>query len=119
MYVKKTLAAAQHVPKLSAASCFYGIPPATFADPSKIPSSVAIQCHFGEKDHSKGFSDKASALALKEKLSNSGHDVSEFHLYPDADHAWMNEDRPAYPYNAKLAAEAMKKTVSFFKRHLL
>ena len=52
-----------------------------------------MQFHFGDKDHSKGFSSKADADALKAKLVAAGVDVSEFHQYPDGDHAFMNEVR--------------------------
>jgi carboxymethylenebutenolidase len=104
------------VSELSSGSCYYGIPPANFADPSKI--KIPIQCHFGENDHSKGFSDKDSALALKKKMQEAGLDVSEFFIHDKADHAFMNEDAPAYPFNKEVAADAMAKTVAFFKKTL-
>jgi carboxymethylenebutenolidase len=43
-----TVAAAVHVPELSAAVCFYGIPPKEFADPAKI--AVPFQGHFANRD---------------------------------------------------------------------
>ncbi len=50
-----SLASAVKVPGLTCAVCFYGIPDEKFADPRKI--AVPMQFHFGNKDHSKGFSD--------------------------------------------------------------
>lgn len=113
-----TIAAAVKCPEvLAAGSCFYGIPPATFADPKHI--GIPMQFHFGDKDHSKGFSDKAAADHLKQTLKSVGKDVSEFHQYADGDHAFMNEEAPAYPYNEKVAKVAFQKAVDFFKKQLL
>lgn len=50
------IASGAKVPELAAGSCFYGIPPAAFADPKDI--QIPMQFHFGDKDHAKGFSDK-------------------------------------------------------------
>jgi len=43
-----TVAAAVHLKGLSAAVCFYGIPPAEFADPAQI--RIPFQGHFATKD---------------------------------------------------------------------
>ncbi|KAJ3080837.1 hypothetical protein HK102_002777 [Quaeritorhiza haematococci] len=113
-----TIASAVHCTEgeIDAGSCFYGIPPAAFADPKKI--GIPMQFHFANDDPSPGFSDKKAADDLKATLAAAGKDVSEFNQYPNATHAFMNEDAPAYPYNEKVAKEAMAKTVAFFKKTL-
>jgi carboxymethylenebutenolidase len=111
-----SIAAACHVP-INAAVCFYGIPPKTFADPKHV--KVPMQFHFGDLDNSPGFSDVAACDGLINALS-SQHNVvvyrhqdvdlyqqkprgsqtlAEFHRYSDGDHAFMNRDAPAYPFN--------------------
>ncbi len=41
----------------------------------------------------------------------------EVHIYPDADHAFFNDQRPDV-YNAKAAADAWQRTIEFFAKHL-
>ena len=41
----------------------------------------------------------------------------EFHVYPDADHAFFNDERPEV-YDASAAADAWSKSVAFFRREL-
>ena len=79
-----SLASAEMISELAGVSCFYGIPSSEYYHPERI--QCPIQCHFAKKDHAKGFSDEEAALALKAKLANAGKDVSEFYIYPDADH---------------------------------
>src|ERR1051326_4093065 len=43
-----TIAAAVHIPGIAASVCFYGIPPAEFADPAKI--KAPFQGHFANQD---------------------------------------------------------------------
>jgi len=52
---------------------------------------------------------------LRETLKREGKEA-EIVIYPGADHAFMNEDRPSY--NATRASEAWDRTVAFFKKHL-
>ena len=52
---------------------------------------------------------------LRAFLSKEGKQA-EIVVYPDADHGFMNEDRPSY--NPVRAAEAWQKTVAFFNAHL-
>jgi carboxymethylenebutenolidase len=67
--------------------CFYGIPPASAADPAKI--RVPFQGHFADKDD---WCTPAAVDALAAGLAHTG--VShEVHRY-DAHHAFMNERRP-------------------------
>ena len=114
-----SIAAAVHVPELSACVAFYGIPKKAFADPST--AVVPIQCHFGEKDQSKGFSDKESAIKLKNALKlAAGQNVDrDFHFYEEADHAFMTSQKPmAYEYNEKAAKLAYQRTVDFILEKL-
>nr|KAJ3420760.1 hypothetical protein HK105_005280 [Polyrhizophydium stewartii] len=109
------IAAGVHVPELSAGICFYGIPPAAFASPADL--KPPMQFHFGSRDKSAGFSDLTAAENLKKAVADAGKDVSEFYIW-DADHAFMNEEAPAYPYNEPVAKQAFAKSVDFFKKHL-
>ena len=52
---------------------------------------------------------------LREGLAREGKDA-EIVLYPDADHGFMNEERPSY--HVAHAQEAWAKTVSFFRKYL-
>jgi dienelactone hydrolase len=82
-----TIAAAAHIPALSAAVCFYGVPPAAIADPKTI--RVPLQCHFAEQDT---WCTPAVVAALEQQLreANVPH---ELHRY-DAQHAFFNETAP-------------------------
>ncbi|KAJ3034779.1 hypothetical protein HDV00_004641 [Rhizophlyctis rosea] len=111
-----TLASAVHIPELSAGVVFYGVPPAAFADPKDI--KIPLQYHFGNQDTSKGFADKPTADKLKETLAANGKDTSEFYQWEGANHAFMNEEEPAYPYVPEVANKAFDKSVAFFKKHL-
>ncbi|KAI8999397.1 dienelactone hydrolase [Gaertneriomyces semiglobifer] len=108
-----TLLASTKVETLSAGSCFYGIPSGFNPEDVKIP----LQCHFGDLDDGKGFSDKEAADKLEAGLKAAGKSV-EFHRYPNAGHAFMNETGQAYPYCPDAAALAFKRTVDFFRTKL-
>jgi carboxymethylenebutenolidase len=45
-----------------------------------------------------------------------GKDV-ELVIYPNADHAFFNDSRPAV-YNAEAAQDAWRRTLELFRRHL-
>jgi carboxymethylenebutenolidase len=131
-----SIAASAHISDISAGVCFYGIPPAALADPATI--KIPVQYHFGDKDMSPGFSDIKACDGLRDKLKNAGKviaethhldeeykevmdravGVQEFHRYANGDHAFFNEEAPAYPFNEKVAKLAEKHTLSFFKTFL-
>lgn len=137
-----SLASSVHVPAINAGVCFYGIPPLQLADPINL--TIPMQYHFGDKDHSKGFADIEACDSLRDKLEATGNftinetrhtsgefvDVGarksdgstvvlqEFHRYANGDHAFMNEEAPAYPYNKECAQLAFSHSVSFFKSFL-
>ncbi|KAJ2996009.1 hypothetical protein HDV02_000238 [Globomyces sp. JEL0801] len=118
-------------------SCFYGIPPVGFANPADL--KTPIQFHFGDKDMSPGFSDIKAADDLKETITKAGHltvsqfrhadgkyeavarqgSIAEFHRYVDGNHAFMNEEAPAYPHDPVICKLAMQHTVDFFNTYLV
>lgn len=103
-----TIAAAVHLPGLSAASCFYGIPPAELADPALI--KIPFQGHFAEQDD---WCTPALADALQAKLPAS----AEMHRYA-AQHGFFNERR-AEVFDAACAELAWQRTLAFFEKHLV
>lgn len=105
-----TIAAAVHVPNLSAGVCFYGIPPREFADPSAI--RVPFQGHFANRDD---WCTPAAVDALETAMRASGA-TPELHRY-DADHAFFNERRGDV-YDAACASQAWDRSVAFLAKHL-
>lgn len=103
-----TIAAAVHLPGLAAASCFYGIPPAEFADPARI--AIPFQGHFAERD------DWCTPAAVDGLVAAMQGQSPEIHRYP-ADHAFFNDKRPEV-YDATCAQAAWTRTLDFFGRHL-
>jgi carboxymethylenebutenolidase len=102
-----TIAAAVHLPGLAAASCFYGIPPAEFADPARI--TIPLQGHFANLDD---WCTPAAVDGLQAALKMP----AEIHRYP-AQHAFFNDQRPEV-YDAGCAAQAWKRTLAFFGKQL-
>jgi carboxymethylenebutenolidase len=105
-----SLAAACHVPGLSAVVSFYGVPPAEKVDYTKV--TAPIQAHVAKKDQ---WVTPAKAEEIKKQLDAQNKPM-EVHVY-DADHAFVNDTRPEVysPDNAKLALE---RAYAFFKKHL-
>ncbi|KAJ3343811.1 hypothetical protein HDU91_000334 [Kappamyces sp. JEL0680] len=129
-----SIAATVLVDSIDGGVCFYGIPPAALADPAKLQKPM--QFHFGDKDHSAGFSDIAACDKLRDTLKAGKLDVfevrhsdasfasaadrrkglfAEFHRYADGDHAFMNEEAPAYPFNEALSKLAYQHMIEFFE----
>jgi carboxymethylenebutenolidase len=131
-----TIASGVLAGNIDAGSCFYGIPPSSFADPALL--DIPMQFHFGDKDMSPGFSDIKAADQLRDTIKSAGklnviekrHEtnehveiirngkIAEIHRYAEGDHAFMNEEAPAYPFNEECAKLAQKYTVEFFKVYL-
>jgi carboxymethylenebutenolidase len=105
-----TVAAAVHVPGLSAAVCFYGIPPAAFADPAHI--KIPFQGHFATQDD---WCTPAAVDALESAMKQAGQ-APDIHRYA-AQHAFVNEGRPEV-YDAASAHTAWDRTVAFLRLHL-
>jgi carboxymethylenebutenolidase len=91
----------------------YGLIPWPDAEPdySKLDSAVLV--HVAEQDDS--FTPGA-AMALQAQLQQLGTDV-EVHVYPDAGHAFFNEDRPEV-YRPDSAERLWERSVDFFRRTL-
>lgn len=104
-----TVASAVHVPELSAAVCYYGIPPAEFADPAHI--RIPFQGHFADADT---WCTPAAADALERAMLVAGQQPVLFR-YPAA-HGFFNDTRPAY--QTECAEQAWQRTVLFLRQHL-
>lgn len=105
-----SVAAAVHVPELGAAVCFYGIPPAEFADPARI--RIPFQAHFATRDD---WCTPAAAHHLEQAMRQAGQHPSCYHY--EAHHAFFNSARPEV-YDAAAAELAWQRSVDFLKRSL-
>ena len=109
---------AAHSPELKAAVVFYGgnIMAPWGEGPAPFDLSERIRCPvlglFGEEDGNPNPTDVAKLDAELTRLGKA----HEFHSYPGAGHAFMNEDRPSYRPEA--ARDAWTKCVAWFERHL-
>lgn len=101
------LTAAKLPDEASAAVSFYGIPPDT-VDLGAVRSPLLG--HFGSRDT---YLDAAAVARLEERLRGVAHTI---HVY-DADHAFMNLNRPEV-YDAAVAKQAWERTLAFFQQHL-
>lgn len=105
-----TILAGVHVAETDAAVCFYGIPPAEAADPSKI--AVPFQGHFANTDD---WCTPEAVNDLEGKLKAGGVN-HELYRY-DAQHGFVNETR-AEVHNAAAAADAIDRALTFLKAHI-
>lgn len=105
-----TVASAVHVSGLSAAVCFYGIPPAQFADPAQI--RIPFQGHFASEDN---WCTPAAVDDLEAAMTQAGQHP-DIHRY-QAHHAFVNQTRPEV-YDATCAQQAWDRTVTFLRQHL-
>lgn len=103
------LAAAAHDAKLSACVPFYGIPPETRADVTRIRAPVLG--HYAQHDE---WCSPDRVAALEQKLKDAGVPV-EFHRY-DASHAFFNDTRKVYA--PEPARTAWRRTVDFLRAKL-
>lgn len=105
-----TVASAVHVPEAAAAVCFYGIPPADFADPAKI--AIPFQGHFANKDD---WCTPAAADALESAMKGAGQSPQVYRY--DAAHGFFNERR-ADVYDAVCAQQAWDRMIEFLGKSL-
>jgi carboxymethylenebutenolidase len=91
----------------------YGLIPWPDAEPDYSKLDAAVLVHVAEQDDS--FTPGA-AMALQAQLQQMGTDV-EVHVYPDAGHAFFNEDRPEV-YRPESADRLWERSVDFFRRTL-
>jgi carboxymethylenebutenolidase len=105
-----TIIGSAKIPELSAAVCFYGIPPEAAAKPADV--KVPLQGHFALRDDwcSPEVVDK-----LEAGLEAAGK-TPELYRY-EADHGFVNEQRP--DAHDRAAAElAWERMLGFWKQHL-
>ena len=105
-----TLLSAMHVDAMDAGVCFYGIPPAEAGNPGTI--TVPLQCHFANDDD---WCTPAAVDALEGAMKDGGVSA-EIHRY-DAQHAFMNEQRPEV-YDQACAKQAWDRAIAFLKTAL-
>jgi carboxymethylenebutenolidase len=104
-----TIIGACRIPELSAAVCFYGIPPDSVAKPADI--KVPFQAHFANADD---WCTPAAVDAFEAALKAAGKSAEVFRY--DASHAFVNEQRSVYD---RAAAEvAWGRTLKFWATHL-
>ena len=106
-----SLYAASKNEKVGACAVFYGGHPNVKPDLEKLQAPVLGI--YGERDKSVT---PQVARELEHKLKQLGKDV-EIHIYPNADHAFFNDTRPAV-YNEEAAADAWRRTLDFFRKNL-
>ncbi|MCV2364207.1 dienelactone hydrolase family protein [Paucibacter sp. DJ1R-11] len=102
-----TVAAAVHVKGLSAASCFYGIPPADFAAPQDV--KIPFQGHYADID------DWCTPTAVRAFVAQLPPGA-EIHHYPAA-HGFFNSSR-AHVFDAACAELAWQRTLAFLRAQL-
>ena len=102
-----TLASACTIRGLAAVVPFYGIPPR--ADYARVEAPILF--HVAEHD---GWVTPAKAREVESTVTTHGGSI-QLEIY-DADHAFMNENRPEV-YAAAAAALAWERTVAFLREH--
>ena len=105
-----TVIGAVHVPELSAAVTFYGLPPEEVAAPRAV--RVPLQGHFARHDD---WVSPAVVDDFERKLRAAGK-IFEFHRY-EGHHAFMNSDRKEV-HDPAAAQRAWERAVEFFRKHL-
>ena len=104
-----TVLGACRVAELSAAVCFYGLPPAQIAKPADL--KVPLQAHFADRDD---WCTPQAVAAFEADVKEAGKDVEVFRY--DADHGFINEQRAVHD---RAAAElAWERTLKFWETHL-
>ncbi|SRR5216684_230289 len=106
-----SLYAATKNPRVGACVVFYG------GHPNVKPDLANLQAPmlgiYAERD---GSVTPESVRELERQLKALGKSV-EVNIYPGVDHAFFNDQR-ADVYNAKAAADAWRRTIEFFAKHL-
>lgn len=105
------LYAATMNPQVGACVVFYGGHPNVKPDLSTLIAPVLGI--YAERDT---FVTPESVRRLERQLKELGKSV-EVHIYPDADHAFFNDQRPEV-YNEKAAQDAWRRMIQFFAKHL-
>jgi carboxymethylenebutenolidase len=106
-----SLYAASINPKIAASVVFYGGHPNVKPDLKSLQAPVLGV--FAGKD---GFVTPEVVKTLDAELTRLGK-RHEFHTYPNADHAFFNDQRPEV-HDPKAAADAWSRTLTFLRREL-
>ena len=106
-----SLYAASKNERVGACVVFYGIHPKVEPDFDRLRAPVLGL--YAEKDKSVP---PEAVRALEEKMNEHGKAI-ETHTYPGTDHAFFNDTRPEV-YDADAAADAWRRTIEFFRKHL-
>jgi carboxymethylenebutenolidase len=95
---------------------FYGVLAGVQPDLAKLAGPVLG--HYAEND---GWASPEAASALEKQIADAGKSV-EFHIYPGAQHAFMNPspevEKAGGKYNEAASKTAWARTLAFFKQHL-
>jgi carboxymethylenebutenolidase len=91
----------------------YGVIPWPDAQPDYALLDAAVSVHVAGQD---GFFTPEAARALEDQLRGLGKSA-EFHLYPEADHAFFNEDRPEV-FRQDAADLLWGRALAFFRQTL-
>jgi carboxymethylenebutenolidase len=105
-----TVIGAATIPELSAAVCFYGLPPENVASGKDV--KVPLQAHFASHDD---WVTPERVATFERQLAQSGKPF-EIHRY-EGHHAFMNSDRKEV-YGAEAAKLAWQRSVAWFKKYL-
>ncbi|HEX8500144.1 MAG TPA: dienelactone hydrolase family protein [Pyrinomonadaceae bacterium] len=106
-----SLYAASKNEQVGACVVFYGIHPKVEPDFGNLRAPVLGL--YAERDQ---LVPPEAVRALEEKMREHGKSI-ETHTYPGTDHAFFNDTRPEV-YDAEAAADAWRRTLEFFRRHL-
>jgi carboxymethylenebutenolidase len=106
-----SLYAASKNSNVGACVVFYGIHPNVKPDLANLQAPVLGI--YAERDK---FVPPELVRELERQLRELGKSV-EIHIYPDTDHGFFNDHRPDV-YNAKAAADAWRRVIQFFAKHL-
>ena len=106
-----SLYAATKNPKVGACVVFYGGHPNVKPDLPNLQAPVLGI--YAERD---GFVTPELVHQLERQLKKLGKSV-EVHIYPGVDHAFFNDQRPEV-YDEKASADAWRRVLEFFAKHL-
>lgn len=101
---------------IDACVVYYGVLPGVQPDLSKLAGPVLG--HYAEND---GWASPDAAHALEQQIRDAGKQV-EFHIYPNAKHAFMNPNpevlKAGGDYNEAAAKQSWERTLAFYKQYL-
>lgn len=104
---------AQRADKIAAVAPFYGLIPWPGAQPDYTKMTASVQGHYAERDD---YFNPEAVAGLEKELGAA--DVEhELFIYPAADHAFFNDERPEV-YDAGAASQAWGRVLDFFRSKL-